>query len=228
MTTSGTYTFNPANADIVLESYSRIGKRPGEVNNELLIEAANSANYMFAEWATRGVLLWAVDLQSVTLAPAVETITLATDTVDILFAYIETGSPAIGLQITSIDRDGYAAITNKTSAGRPTQFWYNRLTTPTMTFWPVPDTSPVYTLKYYRLRRLQDVGLTMDQTADVNYRYLNAMTAGLAAALALKYAPDRADQMEARAEIAFQRAFVDDQESATMTLAPDVSGYFRV
>lgn len=227
MATSGTYAFNPSNADLVLEAYSRCGVRANVVDVTMLIEAARSANYIFAGWANRGVFLWTVDLKSVTLTAGVATITLDSDTTQVLTAYIETGSPAIGLQISPIDRDGYAVLPNKTTQGRPTLYWVNRQNTPTLTLWPVPDSSLVYTLKYYRFRRLQDVALTMAQQADLNYRYLEAFVSALAVHLAVKYAPERAALLEPLASRAFAEAFKEDQEDVTLTLMPNTSSYFR-
>jgi hypothetical protein len=227
MATSGTYAFNPSNADLVLEAYSRCGIRANLVDVTMLIEGAQSANYVMASWANRGVFLWVVDLKSVVLTASVGTLTLDPDTTQILTAYIETGSPATGLLMSPIDRDTYAAIPNKLNQGRPTQYWLNRVNTPILTLWPVPDASITYTLKYYRFRRLQDVGLTMAQTADVNYRYLEAFAAALAVRLAVKYAPERVEMLLGLSNAAFTEAYKEDQEEVTLRLAPDVSAYFR-
>jgi hypothetical protein len=227
MATSGTYAFNPSNADIVIEAFSRCGLRGNKVDIQMLIEASSSFNYIFSSWSNKGILLYTVDLKSVALTAGVAELTLDADTTQILTAYIEIGSPPTGLEITPIDRNTYASIPNKTTAGRPTQYWVNRLATPILTLWPVPDVSATYTLKYYRFRRLQDVNLTMAETADLIYRYLDAAAAELAARLAIKFAPDRYQQLRAEADLAFSRAFLEDQEEMTLTIAPDASGYFR-
>jgi hypothetical protein len=53
---------------------------------------------------------------------------------------------------------------------------------PTATVWPVPDqgtlVAPYYILKYWRMRRIEDAGTGVN-TADVNFRFLPCLVAGI-------------------------------------------------
>ena len=57
---------------------------------------------------------------------------------------------------------------------------------PTVTLYPVPDSAATYTLVYWRLRRIQDAGASADVTHDIPFRFLPALTSGLAYYLSFK------------------------------------------
>ena len=115
----------------------------------------------------------------------------------------------------------YAAIPNKLATGRPLQLLVTRTATPTVTVWPVPDGGGPYTLRYWRLRRLQDAG-TGVQTQDVPFRFLPALVAGLSYHVALKVPGgiDRLPVLEAQYREAFQTAMDEDRERASVRLVP--------
>ena len=56
---------------------------------------------------------------------------------------------------------------------------------PAVTVWPTPDNSTPYQFVYYRLRRVQDAGAGVE-TADMNFRFLPCLVAGLAYHIAIK------------------------------------------
>jgi hypothetical protein len=56
---------------------------------------------------------------------------------------------------------------------------------PAVTVWPTPDNSTPYQFVYWRLRRVQDAGAGME-TADMNFRFLPCLVAGLAYHIAIK------------------------------------------
>jgi hypothetical protein len=49
----------------------------------------------------------------------------------------------------------------------------------------VPDKSDYYVFKYYRMRRIQDAGSGVE-TADMNFRFLPCLVAGLAYYISMK------------------------------------------
>ena len=53
-----------------------------------------------------------------------------------------------------MSRGEYLRIPNKDNSGQPSQYFFDRQTTPTITLWSTPDTS--YTFVYYYVRRIQD------------------------------------------------------------------------
>ena len=95
---------------------------------------------------------------------------------------------------------------------------------PVVTVWPTPDGSQTYQFVYYRLRRVQDAGKGVE-TADMNFRFLPAVTAGLAYYIAMKV-PElmgRLDMLKAVYEEQYKLAAGEDHEKATLRLVPRMS-----
>lgn len=67
MATSGTYAFDPSLADIVLDAFDRIQVRPAAITVDHMASARRSLNQIFVRWANRGLNLWLIDEQVVTL-----------------------------------------------------------------------------------------------------------------------------------------------------------------
>ncbi len=179
MATSGTATFNLDLVELVEEAFERAG---GEVRSGYdLRTARRSLNLLLADWANRGLNLWTFEEGSVSLVAGTATYALPADTVDIIEHVLRTGSGASqsDMTMTRTSVSTYAAIPNKLATGRPLQLLVTRTATPTVTVWPVPDGGGPYTLRYWRLRRLQDAG-TGVQTQDVPFRFLPALVAALA------------------------------------------------
>jgi hypothetical protein len=226
MVSSGTYTFNPANSDIVLDAFDMCGVPATELLQRHMRSAYRQLNYMFADWSNKGVNLFAVDSVEQTLLPGITNYNVDAQTVDLLDVYISYGTPAIDRIITSISRSEWAAIPQKALVGVPTTFWYNKLTNPIINIWPVPATSG-YTLKYYRLKRMQDANITGGETPEVPYRWVDAVVMGLAARLAVVYAPDKMPVLDARSREAYLTASRQDTEDAAFYISPQLNTYWR-
>lgn len=181
---------------------------------------------MFTRWSNQGVNLWQVDLVTVSLVQGTATYSVDANTVTMLDAYIEYGSPAIDRIILPISRTEYASYPNKTQQGFPTTFWFDRLLSPTVTLWPVPDGSQT-SLKYYRVIRLQDANLTGTQELDIPPIWLEAMAYGLAERLAMIWAPDKVQIMKPMADEAYDIAASQNVETAQQYISPQIAGYFR-
>lgn len=226
MATSGTYTFNPSLGELTVYAYQLIGVRPTAILQEHLDAARTATNMMFTRWSNQGVNLWQVDLVTVSLVQGTATYNVDANTVTMLDAYIEYGSPAIDRIILPISRTEYASYPNKTQQGFPTTFWFDRLLSPTVTLWPVPDGTQTY-LKYYRVIRLQDANLTGTQELDIPPIWLEAMAYGLAERLAMIWAPDKVQIMKPMADEAYDIAASQNVETAQQYISPQISGYFR-
>lgn len=222
MTTSGTYAFNPANADLVLEAFERIGKRVNQLDVNMLRSAARSAGFVCADWSNKGINLWEVSTTTVALVASTATYTLNANVIQVLSLYVTVDG--IDTMLYPIGRDDYAAISDKASEAKPTSYWFNRTSTPSLTFWQVPDQA--YTVTAYVMTRQQDFAATMNQTADVPYRFLDAFAADLAGQLAVKYAPDRAMALIQLAEKKLRDARAEDRELAPISITPDFSRYY--
>lgn len=92
---------------------------------------------------------------------------------------------------------------------------------PAITVWPTPDNSTPYTFVYWRMRRVQDAG-SGAETADMNFRFLPALTAGLAYYIAMKVpelAP-RIDMLKTAYNEQFDLAAGEDREKAAVRFVP--------
>lgn len=100
MTSSGSYNFELANADIVLEAFDRCEMRPSSLTGEHMISAKRSLNLELQRWSNLGVNLWAVDLITQNLTQGVLTYTLPKETVSLLDVYIRTFSLTTTFNVT--------------------------------------------------------------------------------------------------------------------------------
>ena len=92
---------------------------------------------------------------------------------------------------------------------------------PAVTVWPTPDNSTPYQFVYWRLRRVQDAGAGVE-TADMNFRFLPALVAGLAYHIAIKV-PELMPRIEMLKQIymeTFEVAAGEDREKAPLRLVP--------
>jgi uncharacterized ParB-like nuclease family protein len=92
---------------------------------------------------------------------------------------------------------------------------------PAITVWPTPDNVTTYTFVYWRLRRVQDAGAGVE-TADMNFRFLPAVIAGLAYYIAMKV-PElqpRLDMLKMVYEEQFDMAAGEDREKASIRFVP--------
>lgn len=226
MTTSGTYAFNPALGEIVLYAYQNIGVRPAAVLQEHMESARMATNMMLSRWSNQGVNLWAVDLVTVPLVEGQTTYAVDGNTIMVLDAYTTTDS-GIDRVIMPISRTEYASYPNKTQQGFPTSYWFDRLVSPTLTLWPVPDGSSATILKYYRVRQVQDANLQNGENVEIPYRWLEALSDGLAYRLARIWAPQMAVALKAQADESYQIAAEQDVENVNTYISPMIGGYFR-
>jgi hypothetical protein len=226
MTTSGTYTFNPGLGEIVLYSYMNIGIRPTALLQEHMDTARMATNMMLSRWSNQGVNLWAVDLITVPLIEGQSTYAVDGNTVMILDAYTTTDQ-GIDRVIMPISRTEYASYPNKEQQGFTTTFWYDRLISPTITLWPVPDGTSATILKYYRVRQVQDSNLQNGENVEIPYRWLECFADGLTYRLARIWNPQMAPALKGQADESYMIASNQDVENVGMYISPMVGGYFR-
>lgn len=230
MASSGTYNFSISNGEVVLAAYERIKIFPPELLQNHMTTARRELNLLLAEAANKQVNLWKVDLVSVPLVNGTDTYNVDPRTVMILDAWvtINSGGPVPNdLFITPLSRTEYASINNKTSPGRPTSYWFDRLIAPTITLWPVPNNSS-FTLNYYRCIQMQDANLAGGETPDLPYRWLDWFVAGMAHRLSRTYAPIEMEKLrKADAVEAWTIAATQDTENVPLSLKPTISSYYR-
>ena len=231
-TTSGTTTFEKgfSISDIIEESYERIGIQG--VSGYQLKGARRSLNIMFQEWANRGLHYWEVANNNITLVSGQSTYTMYRSTADgtsdatavygvddILEASYRASN--VDTPLTKISRSDYQALSNKTSTGQPTQYFVERFIDKiTVTLYLTPGSSEAGNyLNYYYTKRIQDAG-DYTNDADVPYRFVPCMLAGLAYYLAIKFSPERIQALKLLYEDELQRALTEDGSSSSTFITP--------
>lgn len=118
--------------------------------------------------------------------------------------------PYISLPMSQIGRDVYMYYPNGSQNGTSSTYWVDRISTPTLNVWCIPDNSYQFFIYNYP-SYIQDCGQFFNQP-QINYRFLDAATAGLAARLAQKFAPDRYADLKASADEIYMKAGREDNE----------------
>lgn len=191
-------------------------------------DAKQEANLLLSKMSNLQPNLWTVDQQVLPLVQGAATYTVPSETVMILDAFIRFGgSSLIDRPIYPISRSEYSSYPNKFVQAFPTVYWFDRLISPTITLWQVPDGNGPYTLYYYRVRQIQDADYTGGLDVEVPYLWLDAFAAGLAYRLARMYAPAMEAQRKMDADEAWQQAATQNTENVNIMIAPGLSFYFR-
>mgnify|MGYP003627463513 FL=1 len=225
MTISGSTDFELDVADYIEEAFERCGI---EVRTGYDLKTAQrSLNLMLADWANRGLNRWTIAQTTVSLIKSTEAYSLGTDTIDILSAVVRTNagtSNQSDISISRVSRDAFLSIPSKLTEGRPTQFYVDRLISPSLKIWPLPDASSKYTLVFDRLTRMDDADASQN-TLEVPFRFYPCLAAGLAYYLSMKRAPDRIQILKAVYEEEFERAAAEDRDRASLSLTPSRDYY---
>lgn len=224
---SKTFDFNPSAGQILINAFGRCQVRPTELTAQHMYNGGLSLNFILTEMSNVQPNLWEVELQTVPLVSGSETYTVPAETVQILDMFITTGTPPIDRYIYPMSRTEYAAQPNKTLQSFPTTFWFDRVDSPTITFWPVPDSNGPYVAKYYSVRQTMDAVMSNGLTVEIPFRWLDAYTAGVAWKLSEIYAPALEDKLLMRYERATAKALTQDTENVPLYIKPAVGGYFR-
>ena len=231
-TTSGTATFEKgfSISDIVEEAYERLGIQG--VSGYQLKSARRSLNILFQEWANRGLHYWEVANNNITLVADQAEYTMFRSTSDgtssttavygvddVLEASYRHSN--VDTPLTKINRSQYQALSNKTSTGTPSQYFVQRFIDKiTITLYLTPGSSEAGKfLNYYYVKRIQDAG-DYTNDADVPYRFVPCMIAGLSYYLAIKYAPDRVQMLKMLYEDELNRALEEDGSSSSSFITP--------
>ena len=221
MATSGTTTFDLNVDDIIEEAYERCGVRTNSGYD--LKSARRSLNLLFSEWGNRGVHLWKVELQTQALTAGTISYAVDAKVSDVLEAYLSTTSGQTSstqdVSLTKIDRSAYAALPNKGATGNPSQYYVDRLLTPTINLYIAPDASTYTHVKYYSINRIQDAGAYTDQT-DAPFRFLPCMCSGLAYYLSMKKNPQITQNLRLYYEDELQRALTQDGQRTSVYISP--------
>jgi hypothetical protein len=224
--TSGTYDFSPSMGETVLYAYGLCGVRRTALTQSHFEDARMATNLLMSRWSAKGVNLWQVQLNTINLVQGVAAYDIPSNVIVMLDTYINYNNSQIDRLILPISRTEYASQSNKSSQGFPTSYWMDRLLSPSVTLWPVPDSTPM-TLKYYCLRQTQDSVLANGLGVETPVYFLEAYALGLAWRLALSWAPDKAIALKPLADEAYNDAVNQNVETASTYISPEIGGYFR-
>lgn len=225
--TSGTYNFNPSGGEIILTAFDRIGVRPPEISAAQMQRALLEMNLALVKFNNLQPNLWTVDLQTIPLVQGTASYAVPAETTMVLDLFIRYGTPSVDRYLQPISRTEYASIAVKTTQGFPSQYWFDRLIAPTVTFYLVPDGAVTYTAYYYRVRQIQDATAANGFNIEVVYRFLDALVADLAHRLARTYKPEVEPQRKMDRDESWTIAATQDVENTPMYVVPQIGGYWR-
>ncbi len=227
MATSGTTSFDMDFPEIAEEAWERAGREMRSGYD--LRTARRSMNLLTIEWANRGVNMWTIDEKSVDLVKGTQSYTLPADTVDVIEQAIRTNEGVQATQndlaVTRVSVSTYSSLPNKLTQGRPSQIFIERgAAAPKLYVWPVPDKN-TYKLNYWRLRRIEDAGQGA-YTADMPFRFLPCLVAGLAYYIAMKTPElsDRVVMLKQMYDEQFDMASTEDRSKVSARFVPRI-GY---
>lgn len=225
MATSGTASIDFDVNEILEEAWERATEGGDLRSGYQLRTARRSLNLLLQEWANRGINFFTIEEIAVPLIQGQASYTLPADTVDIIEHVVRqgTGQNQTDLSVSRISVTDYATLSNKNTPGRPNQIYVQRVSPPVVTVYPIPDRSD-YVLKAWRLRRIQDAA-TGANTLDMPFRFLPAITAGVAYMIAMKVpgGQARVPLLKAAYNEAWQLASEEDRDRASVTFSP--AGY---
>ena len=228
MATSNLISFNMDFPEIAEEAWERAGREMRSGYD--LRTARRSMNLLTIEWANRGINLWTIKEAEVDLVKGDLDYSLTSHAIDVLEVNLRTDDGVQAKQrdlpLTRTSASVYASIPNKLTQGRPTQVWIDRnRSNPVAHVWPVPDKDSTYKIHYFYLKRIEDAGEGAYE-ADMPFRFLPCLVAGLAYYIAMK-TPELADRIPLLKNIydeQFQLAANEDREKVSARFVPRI-GY---
>jgi len=219
MAVSGSKNFELDVAEYVEEAFERCGL---EVRTGYDLKTARrSLNLLLADWANRGLNQWTIKQRSLTMVTGDGEYDLGADVIDVLSVVVRRSGTDYSLE--RLSRDQFLTIPNKTTQGRPNQFFLDRQLTPNLKIWPVPENSTDVVL-YDALTRMDDAD-DYTNTMDLPFRFYPCLAAGLAYYIALKRAPNRVQMLKAVYEEEFDRAATEDRDRSSFNVVPKYEYY---
>lgn len=128
-TTSNLYQFTDSSAYIMEDAFDLCLIRKTGITQAHIDTFRKCLNFVFSDWANKGINLWAVDLQVIPLAQGVPTYAIDPATIAILDSYVSNvqGQTTTDRILTSMSRSEYATFPNKFQQGTPSRIWYDQL-----------------------------------------------------------------------------------------------------
>ena len=220
MALSGSTDFEPNVTEFIEEAFERCGL---ELRTGYDLKTAKrSINLMLAEWANRGLNQWTIEQATQTVTEGTNSYPLNANVIDLLDMVVRRtiNSTVTDTSIGRISRSEYLNIPTKSTEGRPSQFFFDKLTTPAIKVWPTPENS-TDVLVFNKLVRMDDADTAIN-TMDMPFRFYPCFAAGLAYYLSVKRAPEKTQLLKGLYEEEFQRASDKDEDRASGRLKPSM------
>ena len=220
MALSGSTNFEPNVTEFIEEAYERCGL---ELRTGYDLKTAiRSVNLMLAEWANRGLNQWTIEQATQTVTEGTTDYSLNANIIDILDVVLRRtiNQTQTDISMNRVSRAEYINIPNKTTKARPSQFFLDKLSTPTLKIWPAPENSTDI-LVFNKIVRMDDADKAIN-TMDMPFRFYPCFVAGLAYYLSLKIAPERTAQLKSIYEEEFRRAADQDEDRASFKIRPRI------
>lgn len=197
-------------------------------------DCAEALNIMLKAWEAEGLPLWAIKIQAIPLVAGQRVYSIGpskdVDTQKPLKLYQSyyRQTSNVDIPMTSLSQSEYNNLGNKTTPGRPIQYYYeNLLDYGNLYVFPVPTSSEAGENIYITYQRpFADFDSATD-TADVPQEFLRALKYNLAMELALEFGYPTQDRntLLQMAERYRQQAFAFNQEEESLTFQVDRREY---
>ena len=223
MAVSGSTDFTPDITEFIEEAYERCGL---ELRTGYDLKTAiRSANLMLSEWANRGLNQWTIATGTQTVTEGTSSYALGTDVIDVLDVVIRrtVNDKVTDIRLDKLSRAEYFNIPNKSTKAKPSQYFLDKQTNPTIYVYPSPENSTDI-IRFNKLTRLDNAD-DAKNTMDIPFRFYPCFAAGLAYYLSLKKNPELSPQLKAIYEEEFLRAADQDEDRASFRVRPGIRGY---
>lgn len=233
MSTSGTTTYTIARDDLITEALKilEVLEEGQSASATQLSDSLPPLQLLIKSMANKGLFLW--KRTNISVTPLVE------DQANYTFGPSNFGS-ALSLRIydvtlketsSSIERpirpmslEEYESLSNKTTSGQPTQYYWKKLNTSSILYlWPVPDatTAAGYTVEVVAQTQFEDMTATATNF-DFPVEWLDAIVYQLAVRLApmFGYPLEKRKYLKMEAAEKLEEALDFDQEDASVYIKP--------
>tara|TARA_R100001126_G_C4885338_1_gene181954 strand:- start:527 stop:1198 length:672 start_codon:yes stop_codon:yes gene_type:complete len=218
MALSGSTNFEPNITEFIEEAYERCGV---ELRTGYDLKSGiRSANLMLAEWANRGLNQWTIEQATQTVTEGTTSYSLNANVIDLLDVVVRrtVNETQTDISMNRISRSEYINIPNKNTKARPSQFFFDKLTTPLLKIWPAPENSTDI-LVFNKLVRMDDADAGTN-TMDMPFRFYPCFVAGLAYYISQKRNPELTAQLKVIYDEEFRRAADQDEDRASFKIRP--------
>lgn len=220
---STTTSFNLPVDEILEEAFDIL---KGEYTNGYDMRSARrSLNLLLIDLVNREYPLAHLELNTINLVQDQADYTLDADIIGVLDVNFKTSS-GTEIQMYPQSLFDYFNTPTKTTDGKPNTYAFDRTVSPAkLTIWPVADAdSAAGTLEYWGMRRHKDITKSYE-LVDLNYRYLPALSMGLAYFMSFKkegIEEEKVARIFQEYETRLERAFLEDRERVDFWIYPDI------